>query len=183
MAVSPSFHRRHLPHWQPGSRDIFITWRLYGSLPAHMLHPTKGLSGGKAFLRADQYLDRAGCGPTWLKDPRLAEMIVDTLHYSAANLRLYDLQSYVIMSNHVHILIHPHSPLARIMRSVKSFTATKANQLLERKGHRFWQDESFDHWVRTPGEFSRIASYIERNPVSAGLVQNPEDWPWSSARK
>ena len=48
-------------------------------------------------------------------------------------------------------------------------------------GKHFWQDESFDHWVRTPAEFNRIRSYIEGNPVSAGLASRPEGWPWSSA--
>jgi hypothetical protein len=48
-------------------------------------------------------------------------------------------------------------------------------------GSYFWQDESFDHWVRNPAEWEKIRTYIERNPVSAGLVARPEDWPWSSA--
>ncbi|MFY9727362.1 MAG: hypothetical protein WAJ87_17830 [Bryobacteraceae bacterium] len=37
------------------------------------------------------------------------------------------------------------------------------------------------YWVRNEKEFNRIAVYIEENPVSAGLVTTPEDWPWSSA--
>jgi type I restriction enzyme R subunit/putative DNA methylase len=55
--------------------------------------------------------------------------------------------------------------------------------LLHRTGERFWQDESFDHWVRSEGEFIRIQKYIENNPVKAGLVAKAEDWPWSSASK
>jgi alkanesulfonate monooxygenase SsuD/methylene tetrahydromethanopterin reductase-like flavin-dependent oxidoreductase (luciferase family) len=50
-------------------------------------------------------------------------------------------------------------------------------------GERFWQDESFDHWVRDPAEWQKIRAYIERNPVSAGLVAKPEEWPWSSASR
>jgi hypothetical protein len=48
---------------------------------------------------------------------------------------------------------------------------------------RFWEDESFDHWVRDEAELVRIRTYIERNPVTAGLVERAEDWPWSSAAK
>jgi len=48
-------------------------------------------------------------------------------------------------------------------------------------GSHFWQDESFDHWIRNPGEWHKIRKYIEQNPVAAGLVDKPEDWPWSSA--
>jgi hypothetical protein len=53
--------------------------------------------------------------------------------------------------------------------------------LLGRTGEPFWQEESFDHWVRGDEEFNRIAHYIEQNPVKAGLVKRSEDWPWSSA--
>jgi putative transposase len=44
----------------------------------------------------------------------------------------------------------------------------------------FWQDESFDHWVRSEEEFWKIVAYIENNPVGAGLVGRAEDWGWSS---
>jgi hypothetical protein len=37
------------------------------------------------------------------------------------------------------------------------------------------------HWVRNPAEFGKIAEYIERNPVKAGLVSQAADWKWSSA--
>jgi len=48
-------------------------------------------------------------------------------------------------------------------------------------GQPFWQIESFDHWARNQIEFQRIVSYIENNPVKAGLVLSPQDWRWSSA--
>ena len=77
------------------------------------------------------------------------------------------------MPNHVHLLILPRITVAKIMRWRKGSTARRANQLLERTGLPFWQDESYDHWVRSRQEFSRIIAYIEENPVSAGLV----NWP------
>ena len=49
-------------------------------------------------------------------------------------------------------------------------------------GQPFWQDESYDRLVRNDLEFERIVNYIERNPVTAGLVLTPEEFPWSSAR-
>jgi hypothetical protein len=49
-------------------------------------------------------------------------------------------------------------------------------------GQPFWQDESYDRLVRNQTEFDRIVNYIEMNPVKAGLVAKPEDFPWSSAR-
>ena len=45
----------------------------------------------------------------------------------------------------------------------------------------FWQDESYDHWVRNRQQRDRMVRYIEDNPVSAGLVASAEQWGWSSA--
>src|SRR5207253_3834247 len=95
--------------------------------------------------------------------------------------QLYDLLAWVIMSNHVHVLLEPHKRLAEITRAVKNISAREANVLLGRTGLPFWQDESYDHWVRNDGEFARIVRYIEWNPVRAGLVGCPAEWRWSSA--
>jgi hypothetical protein len=57
----------------------------------------------------------------------------------------------------------------------------RANAILARTGQPFWQDESYDHWARTPEEAEKIIRYIEGNPVAAGLVPQPERWRWSSA--
>jgi putative transposase len=136
---------------------------------------------GKRFLVLDRELDGAVYGPTWLKDVRLAKVVVDALHHGAKHLQLYRLSAYVVMSNHVHILIWPKALLPEITKAIKGFTAREANSILGRTGKKFWQDESFDHAVRSEDEFYRIVRYIERNPVKARLVVNPEEWPWSSA--
>jgi len=85
------------------------------------------------------------------------------------------------MVNHVHILIYPKCTLSRITKSIKNFSARQANAILGCTGQPFWQDESYDHWVRGPEEMEKIVRYIEGNPVTAGLVKRPEDWRWSSA--
>jgi putative transposase len=71
------------------------------------------------------------------------------------------------------------SPLARIMHSLKSYTAHEANKILKRNGT-FWQGESYDHWVRDDDELERVVQYIRANPVKAGLVERPEQWFWCS---
>jgi putative transposase len=103
------------------------------------------------------------------------------LRFGERQLRLYNLLAWVVMINHFHILIYPEAALSRITKAIKNYSARWANQLLMRTGQPFWQDESYDHWVRGPEELERIARYIERNPVAAGLVERPEDWRWSSA--
>ena len=61
-------------------------------------------------------------------------------------------------------------------------TERKANQILRRRGQLFWQDESYDHWVRTTKELRELIRYVENNPVQAGLVAAEAQSPWSSAR-
>jgi REP element-mobilizing transposase RayT len=85
------------------------------------------------------------------------------------------------MPNHVHILISPGIDVDKITRAIKGRSARLANTLLGRSGQPFWQAESFDHWIRSPRQFRDVRNYIELNPVKAGFVDRPEDWPFSSA--
>ena len=178
-----SYYERKLPHWQPESAALFLTWRLHGSLPAALRPECPHLEAGEAFVAADRHLDRARRGPLWLTEQPIAELVAEAFEFGERVLRLYDLHAYVVMANHVHVLLTPLAPMARITRALKWFTARKANQLLGRTGKRFWEEESYDHWVRNQDEFQRIVRYIELNPVSAGLAERIEDWPWSSASR
>jgi len=85
------------------------------------------------------------------------------------------------MPNHVHVLWTPHIRLSQLMHRTKGPTARWANKLLGRVGKPFWQEEYFDRLVRSAAEFKQIRHYIELNPVKAGLVAHPWEFPWSSA--
>ena len=180
MSRIMTYYKRNLPHWHPPGQEVFLTWRLKGSLPAHLRAIASRDLPGERFLDLDRALDRADVGPLWLREPSVATYIVAVLQ-NAQDQRLIDMHSYAVMANHVHVLVTPVAPLAKTTRLVKGSTARQANLLLGLTGNYFWQDESFDHWVRNPAEWQKIRSYIERNPVAAGLVARPEDWPWSSA--
>jgi putative transposase len=178
------FYRRHLPHWQKADKALFITWRLYGSLPRRTLIASRRETNlGKRFLILDRELDRARYGPTWLSDVRLAKIVADSFIHGAEQLHMYRLSAYTVMSNHVHLLIWPNRLLFRITKSIKGYTVRECNKILRRTGTSFWQEESFDHVVRNEDQFHRIKTYIEMNPVKAGLVTKPDDWTWSSAAK
>jgi REP element-mobilizing transposase RayT len=124
-------------------------------------------------------LDTAGSGPRHLQRPEIATLIRDSiLHGARCD---YDLHAWVIMPNHVHLLITPRTEAAPFLRRLKGYSARQANLMLERTGEPFWQDESYDHLVRSGEEYRRILRYIVNNPVRAGLVQNIEEFPWSSA--
>jgi putative transposase len=182
--VYRSTHRA-LPHIFPDNTPIFFTWRLYGSLPAAVLSALKHSkdSPGTKFRTADKILDRADAGPHWLRDPRVAKMVSVELESGAREYHRYELMEYVVMSNHVHVLIFPHNEPASLMQMLKGITARRANAILGRKGLPFWQFESFDHWCRSTTEVLKIRKYIEDNPVKCGLVAKGQDWPWSSAHR
>jgi len=133
---------------------------------------------GPRFVQLDRLLDHAG-GPAWLKNPQVAEAVVETLFTAERQCDLDELFAWVVMSDHVHVLLKPVKPPREVTRAIKSTSARLASRILNRQGFPFWLDESFDHLVRTPTEFEKVVHYIERNP--AGLVREPEEWPWSSA--
>ena len=135
------------------------------------------------FVWADRYLDTTREGPVYLRDERIARVVVDALHHAERELRYYDLHAYVLMANHVHVLVTPLVRPEKFLRSIKSYTAKEANKILGRTGEPFWQRESYDHCVRDDREWVRIHDYIVNNPVKAGLVERPEDWRWSSASR
>jgi hypothetical protein len=64
---SVAFYERRPPHWQPRGKDIFLTWRLKGTLPSNRFVPPDGLDSGEAFAWIDRYLDKALYGPSWLR--------------------------------------------------------------------------------------------------------------------
>jgi len=111
----------------------------------------------------------------------MADMIVEALQYNASALGHYALHAFVVMPNHVHVLVTPAIPLPKLTKSLKGITAKRANAMLGLTGRQFWQEESFDRLVRNEGEFESIRNYIERNPVRAGLVRDASEYRWSSA--
>jgi putative DNA methylase len=129
----------------------------------------------------DRLLDEARSGKVYLRQPAIADMVVEAIHYNADVLGHYELHAFVVMPNHVHLLITPSIELPKIMKSLESITAKRANTMLSLTGNRFWQDESYDHLVRDDREFEKIRRYIEINPVRAGLVRTSCEYRWSSA--
>ncbi|MCP3929494.1 MAG: hypothetical protein GY705_10375 [Bacteroidetes bacterium] len=145
------------------------------------------------FAKYDQLLDRIQIGPHYLKDEKIAALIAREMHRFDGD--LYELISYCIMSNHVHLLIDTSiqlpeyieyfdfgqiefEPLQNIMKRIKGASAYYANLELGRVGA-FWQKESYDHYIRNEHEFNNVIAYILNNPVKAGIVKNWIDYPFS----
>lgn len=179
--------RGYLPHFDGGPIPQSITFRLIDSLPIARMRewaaelpelPVRQAENERR-RRIEEYLDQ-GIGELWLSHPSVAELVEQALlHFDAQR---YCLHAWVVMPNHVHVLITPRPghDLSQILHSWKSFTAKKANALLGKTGA-FWQQEYFDRFVRNEKHFEDALNYIEPNPVKAGLCDDPKDWRFSSA--
>lgn len=126
-------------------------------------------------------MDKATTGPLSLQNPAIAWRVIETFIQAQDHWHVCTFTAWVLMPNHVHLLILPNGPLSRTTRAIKSTSARLANQVLGTRGLPFWQAESYDHWARNRDEANRIIRYIESNPVTAGFTKTPEAWPWSSA--
>ena len=86
---------------------------------------------------------------------------------------------YVLMPEHVHLLLG--EPLVSSLSVVLQVLKQRTSRKLKKKGDaRFWQRRYYDFNVRSESKTVEKLRYMHRNPVSRGLVEKPEDWPWSS---
>jgi REP element-mobilizing transposase RayT len=110
--------------------------------------------------------------------PAVANVVIASIHKGAPG--DYLLHTWAVMPNHVHLLLTPKIAPSVAMRRLKGGSAREANALLGLTGVPFWQDESYDHLVRSQQQFERIESYILENPVRAGLARVLEEYRWPS---
>lgn len=181
-----AMHQRRLPHWRQEGCAYFITSRLADSLPQPLLrewaevrknwiehHPppwsdTEADEYHTRFTeRMDEFL-HAGKGACVLGTPDMGYLVEAAL-YEQARI-LYELGTFVVMPNHVHLLVLPMAgvDLSNLVQRWKGATAHTINQRLGRTGM-LWAPEPYDHIVRNHGELVRLDTYIRANPDKAGL--------------
>ena len=191
--------RGYLPHVKREGASYFVTFRLTDSLPKQVLMrferehaealqrlPSNATGQDAEEIqrelrrKVERYLDQ-GAGACHLRRTDIADLVAQALRHFHG--RRYVLDEWVVMPNHVHLILWPmpNHTLSEILKSRKRHTARQANLILGRTGETFWQPESYDHWIRNDDEKARIRRYIRMNPVKAGLCKDPEDWKWSSA--
>jgi REP element-mobilizing transposase RayT len=179
--------RGYLPHYDEPGLVQSVTIRLHDSLPAGRLEQWREelsvLDPQQAefelWHRIERYLD-SGAGECWLRRHDIASLVQDQLLWYER--KDYDLHAWVIMPNHLHVLltISARTSLSDVVRNWKSFTAKRSNSILQRSGP-FWQREYFDRFIRSDRHFEDAFAYIENNPVKAKLCSEPEDWLFGSA--
>jgi REP element-mobilizing transposase RayT len=186
-------NRDYLPHTFGHKRAQLVTFSLRDALTPHLIgqrtlevqaaRAEKGAFIDESAARGiaiDDLLDE-GIGSRTLGDPDSAAMVeADVLHFHRIRYRLH---SWVVMPNHVHVLLTPSegSSIGEIVGSWKNHSAQRINRRLGRRGP-LWQREYFDRFIRDPEHFRTAVAYIERNPVKATLCNHPPDWPFSSSR-
>ena len=176
--------RGYLPHLDRPGLIQGITFRLWDSLPAHVVallqEEAETTADEIKRARVEAYLN-AGYGRCYLREPQIARLVEQAFFYFDG--QRYRLIAWVVMPNHVHVLIEQFEgqPLDKIIHSWKSYTATEANDYLRRQG-KFWYPDYYDRYIRDERHFANAVNYIHNNPVKAGLVEQAEDWEFSSAR-
>jgi putative transposase len=91
------------------------------------------------------------------------------------------LTAWVFLPDHWHAIFYPRHPLtiSRVMEAIKDGATKRVNHSRRETGT-LWQPRFFDRALRTMEEYNAKVEYIHWNPVRAGLVSRPEEWPWKS---
>jgi type I restriction enzyme R subunit len=199
---------RRLPHWSQAGTISFITWRTFDSLPKNVIDgwfaernewlKLHGIAPAGDWPKLVQSLSPSSrhelnCllserwhdaldsshGKCVLRRPELSQIVSNSLlHFDGDK---YELTDFVVMPNHVHLLaaFPDEATMLRQCDSWKHYTATQINRRLGRDG-RFWQQDGFDHLVRSLDEFEYLRRYIANNPRRAKL--RPGEYiHWSKA--
>ncbi|MBN1898488.1 MAG: transposase [Spirochaetes bacterium] len=115
------------------------------------------------------------------QDGKYANLLLAIIEYLKYYLD-YRIYGYVIMPDHFHILIYAFGKysISKIMNLIKGNFARKYNQIINNVGRTVWQRSYYDEVIRNSLDFFNKLNYMHNNPVKAGLVDDPKDYPFSS---
>jgi len=191
--------RRKLPHWEQQGCTNFITFRLNDSIPrskfedwnqrrmnwlnrinvdpntssADLTDKLNTEQKTEYYQKFTQYyhdLLDSGLGSCLLKKAKNAKILADTLLFFDQN--RYRMGDFIIMPNHVHLLITPLEPwsISQLLQSWKRHSAREINKANLQTGT-LWRAESYDHIVRNEQQLIRIQKYIKDNPNNLTLSE------------
>jgi putative transposase len=113
-------------------------------------------------------------------EPRLIEILTPILHDQFASGQ-FSLDAYCFMPDHCHILAGSQSAACDLPQAVRAFKGVSTVHARKMGIEKLWQRDYYDHILRSGESLNSVAAYIFSNPVRAGLVENPADWPFSGS--
>ena len=186
------------PHWMQAGTIAFITMRLADSIPREVIRrwnqmridylADKGIrcsdwkTGREQLEEVDrtdfarrfnrlreQELDTCH-GACLLRSPAAADILSETLMFFDGE--RYVMGDFVILPNHVHLLVafYDDTNLRKQCASWMRYSAREINRLVGRVGA-LWQEEPFDHLVRSEDQLEYLRRYIAENPRKARLPE------------
>lgn len=109
---------------------------------------------------------------------RWARLLIDTLYHYRGS--AYLLHGFVIMPDHIHVLITPLASLEKSVQFIKGGFSYRAKKELG-SNMEVWQKGFSDHRIRDAADYQLHAIYIRENPVKKGLCEQASDYAYSSA--
>ena len=168
----------HLPHWFQPEAVQFITFRLADSLPQTKLQElalmrealgrrrTKDGELTAEEERLEEIVEgwlKIGYGGCVLSNAQCRQFVEEALFFN--DKQTYHLHAFVIMPNHVHILLSPigENSVVSIVSKLKRYSSRMIKQCLGTDGN-VWQREMFDRMMRGEDDFAHKLAYIVNNP-------------------
>lgn len=119
-----------------------------------------------------------------LIDDSICQMLFKSILESKSR-HNFSLLAFVIMPDHVHLLIRPLNyqySISKILQAIKQPVSRKTSNQLKANQNRFWQPgDGYDRNIVTDSAVLFAINYIHTNPVRKGIVKYPEKYKWSSA--
>lgn len=112
------------------------------------------------------------------RNERWARLLIDTLYHYRGS--AYLLHQFVIMPDHIHVLLTPLTTLEKTVQFIKGGFSYRAKRELG-SNMEVWQKGFSDHRIRDANDYALHVSYIHQNPVKERFCKRPEECPYSSA--
>ena len=112
------------------------------------------------------------------RNERWASLMIDTFYHYRGS--AYLLHEFVIMPDHVHVLLTPLTSLEKAVQFIKGGFSYRAKKEFG-SNMEIWQKGFSDHRVRDANDYASHVSYIHQNPVKERFCERPEQFPYSSA--
>ena len=164
---------RRLPHIYLLGRPLFVTFRLHDTLPPPRAFPSPAMTSGKAFVAMDRILDQARCGPSFLRRAPVAQQVLDSIQYGADR-GDYKLHAWVIMPNHVHLLLTPETNVSKLLGSLKGGARRRLTCCSGGQSGPFGKTRAMTTWsvpMKNSGGYSSTSNTIPSRRVSSSNLR------------